>query len=352
MGSTNRCSKQTAAAGFLTPRANKAQCRKGRGFFAFFVLFIAIRGAGVSAQSAGTAGGVPPSVLTGTEIQNIEKNLEKSGLSGAERRGLLIRLAQIQELAGNIEAAAQHWAAAAVAEPGKRDDLSLVKGAYCLAAMGEWDRAGAAAKTVALAGQAGPALFLARYVAAQAEAFGSGELTALTALADAPGYVSRRPAIYYTLWKISGAGPAAEGAEPWKNRLIAEFPRSPEGRIAAGAKGAAEAVPAAMWLFFPGRREISLETAALPAAPAANPATPAANPAAAGRGALQTGLFGNEANARKQAERLRAAGFTPAVSTRRVNGTDYWAVNVPPGQDTGQTILRLKDAGFESFPVF
>jgi hypothetical protein len=67
---------------------------------------------------------------------------------------------------------------------------------------------------------------------------------------------------------------------------------------------------------------------------------------------LQTGLFGNEANARKQAERLRAAGFTPATTKRQVNGADYWAVNVPPGQNMSQTILKLKDAGFEAFPVF
>jgi hypothetical protein len=309
------------------------------------VVYITVQGAAVFAQSAGS-----PGVLTGTEIQNIEKNLGKSGLSGAERRGLLIRLAQIQELTGNIEAAAQNWAAAALAEPGKPDHLSLIRGACCLAAMGEWDRAASAAKTVLLAAQAGPAFFLARYVAAQAGAFGSGELSALTALAEDPGYISLRPAIYYTLWKISGAGPAAEGSERWKTRLIAEFPRSPEGRIASGA----EAAPSAMWLFFPGRGEMSLETAALPAAPAAPPAptAPAANSAASGQGILQTGLFGNEANARNQAERLRAAGFSPAVTQRRVNGTDYWAVSVPPEQDMGRTILRLKDAGYESFPVF
>jgi hypothetical protein len=315
----------------------------------FFCAVFAVLPGFVRAQSSNTAS---PGVLTGTEIQNIEKNLGKTGLSGAERRDLLIRLAQIQELTGNIEAAAQNWAAAAVAEPGKRDDLSLIKGAFCLAAMGEWDRAGAAAKTVLLTGRAGPALLLARYLGAQVEAFGSGGLAALTALAADPDFVSLRPAIYYALWNLGGAAP--EG-ERWKNRLITEFPGSPEGRIAAGAGGAVEALPAPLWVFFPGRGGITLETAAPPgasvsAAPSV-PAAPVSVPAPA-QGVLQTGLFGNETNARKQAERLQGAGFTPAVSKRRVNGTDYWAVNVPPGQDMGQTILRLKDAGFESFPVF
>ncbi|MDR0623094.1 MAG: SPOR domain-containing protein [Treponema sp.] len=313
-----------------------------------FCAILAVFPGFVRAQSSNAASQGAP---MGTEIQNIEKNLGKSGLSGAGRRDLLIRLAQIQELTGNIEAAAQNWAAAAAAEPGKRDDLSLIRGAFCLAAMGEWDRAGAAAKTILLTGQAGPALLLARYLGAQVEAFGSGDLAALTALADDPGFVSLRPAIYYTLWNISKAAP--EGPERWKNRLITEFPRSPEGRIAAGGGGAVDILPSPLWLFFPGRGGIALETAAPPgtSAPAVSASVPAASPAS-GQGVLQTGLFGSEANARKQAERLQAAGFTPALGKRRINETDYWTVNVPPGQNMGQTILKLKDAGFEAFPVF
>jgi hypothetical protein len=52
------------------------------------------------------------------------------------------------------------------------------------------------------------------------------------------------------------------------------------------------------------------------------------------------------------ADRLRAAGFIPEVGTRVVNGASYWSVTVPPGDDSSVTTLRLKDAGFESFPVF
>jgi hypothetical protein len=260
-------------------------------------------------------------------------------------------LAQIQELAGNIEAAAQNWTAAAAAEPGKRDDLSLIKGAYCLAATGEWDRARAAVNMVLRTGQAGPAFLLARYAGACIDAFGSGDVSPLSDLASDPDFAAMRPAVYYTLWKVTGA-------DRWKDRLLAEFPRSPEGRIAADAGGIVSAAPAAMWLFFPGRGGITLDTAdwssppvsAAPSAPAASAPVPVSP--APGPGTLQTGLFSNEENAQRQAGRLQAAGFAPALSRRRVNGTDYWAVSVPPGQDMSQTILRLKDAGFESFPVF
>jgi hypothetical protein len=52
------------------------------------------------------------------------------------------------------------------------------------------------------------------------------------------------------------------------------------------------------------------------------------------------------------AERLKAAGFTPLVSRRTVNGAEYWAVSVSAGSDMTAAIMRLKNAGFESFPVF
>jgi hypothetical protein len=67
---------------------------------------------------------------------------------------------------------------------------------------------------------------------------------------------------------------------------------------------------------------------------------------------LQTGLFGREENARILAGRLRGAGFAPLITTKTVNGTLYWAVGISPGKNHTETILLLKDAGFEVFPVY
>jgi cell division septation protein DedD len=67
---------------------------------------------------------------------------------------------------------------------------------------------------------------------------------------------------------------------------------------------------------------------------------------------LQTGLFGREENARVMADRLKKAGFTPVVSRRTVNGVSYFAVSVNASGDVNAVILRLKDSGFEAFPVY
>jgi hypothetical protein len=51
-------------------------------------------------------------------------------------------------------------------------------------------------------------------------------------------------------------------------------------------------------------------------------------------------------------ERLKSAGFTPALVRRPGESAEYWVVTVPAGQDINRTIAELKNAGFESFPVF
>lgn len=335
----------------------RSRRRKGRGGFPQF-------GALVFFLFAAAGPGAAHTQNLGAEIQGIEKSLENPGLSDAGRRSALTRLARLWELLGDLEAAARLWGEAA-AGPGGPDDLSLIRGAWCLAAMGEWDQARAAVTTVLLAGRPGPALFKARYLAALVEALGAGQYSALSALAENPSFADLKPALYYTLWKSQS--PSVEG-ESWKTRLLSEFPRSPEGLIAAAeaagsgktGPGNIRAAPTPLWLLLPGRQSLSAPgdsppAAAGPARPA--PAAPAsaetapAAPAPGGSSLLQTGLFSNRENAQKQADQLRAAGFSPLVVRRQVKGAEYWAVGVSPGQNMSQLTGRLKNAGFESFPI-
>jgi hypothetical protein len=262
----------------------------------------------------------------------------------AERHGILIRLAGLFRLLGDQESAARAWTEAAFAEPGGRDDRALVEGARCFAAIGEMDQAEAQTQTVLRTGRDPVSVRNARYLDAQIRAFRSGDFSALAALAEDPGYSDYKGAIYYTQWRLSG--------DPrYKTRLLTEYPESPEARIAGADGGAVSAAPMALWFLFPGRE------AAVPLAPAVaeDAPSPAALPresAGTAPAVLQTGLFSREENARALTERLRRAGFQPDIVRREVNGTGYWAVIVPAGTDMGLTIIHLKDAGFESFPIF
>jgi hypothetical protein len=342
---------------------------KRRFFFVLAALSLALFAPLLHAQNTGIA--------LGAEIQNLEKiTTSGSSATGSQKYDALVRLARLRELSGDIEGAAASWASAASAEAGKTDAAALVQSACCLAFIGEWEKAGAALGRAIPALSSGETLLRARYLEACVKAWNSSDASALVSLAENSEFAGLKPSVYYTLWKIVAgkpiASPAWGTAETWKSRLIAEFPKSPEARIAAAetpgngqTPSVITAKPGPLWIFLPGRAAVTVsDTIAAAPVPGASVAVPAQPPAASAvtveapstggssAKALQTGLFSRDANAQAHSERLKSAGFSSAVSRRMVNGAEYWVVTVPPGQDVNKTIMELKNAGFESFPVF
>jgi len=301
------------------------------------------------------------------EIQNMEKAVNKQGIQPEQRHETLIRLARLKQLSGDIEGAARNWLEAASAIPGNVDDDALFACASCLAAMGEWDRARTALEPLVLK------LQRARFLDTCIKTIQSDDASALAALADNPQYSPMRNEIYFMLWKIS----SGQAAESWRWKLLAEYPQSPEGRLAAGELSSTIIVkPSPFWLFASGLDSLPLSAETFTAAKSSssvipqNPAPPvsapvkestpapqvSASPASVSAQAavpasetakLQTGLYSQQVNAEMQMEKLRKAGFTPFLEKRN----EKWAVVVPASPDQGRTIRELRDAGFESFPV-
>lgn len=278
-------------------------------------------------------------------IKALEKKLS-SRLDPPEKNGAFRELARFMELSGNMESAARAWNEAALALPG-RDYDAFVRCAACLAAAGEFENAAAAAK-MGLLSQDSALRTKALLLVSQIEAFRSGNTESLRSFISEPVFMPYRPVMYYTIWKISGD-------ETCRAKLLGEFPYSPEALL---AKEEAIAVSTPLWLF-------GGAAAILAAKPVENPnqanqtnqsgqSSQTASPAEAESQALmlQTGLFSFEENAQAHAAKLRQAGFVPVVSAKTVNGANGWAVGVAPGQNPNKTILLLKDAGFEAFPVY
>ena len=177
------------------------------------------------------------------EIQNVEKIAAGKGISAAERHDAFVRLARLRQLSGDIEGAAKNWLEAAAAIPGNVDDDALLMCACCLAAMGEWDRASAALAPL-LAKSA-----RARFFDASIKAVKTGDVSMLGAIESDPQYSQMRSQIFFMLWKTSSAG----AAEIWRQRLAAEFPQSPEGRLASETASPAIIVrPSPFWLLMGG----------------------------------------------------------------------------------------------------
>lgn len=350
----------------------------------------------IAASEAATTLGAARSVLE----QNAPRLPQSEG-----RRKALASLARLLELAGDTASAADVWSAAAFSEQGRRDDPSLLESARCLAAVGEFEKASAAVRTVLLTGKDPQALFRARLLSAYIAAFvgDSGAPALLKALVEETDYAADAPAILFILDRICGDGDSGK-------RLIAQFPSSPEARVLArSTRIDLAAFP--LWFLSPGRAGVVVaapvgsstpnspggQTSSASSTPQSlpppvvggqssattasgggqTPTVVSASEAAEGQTSvppsqggqssaastkspregqtpilLQVGLFKSEANARALADRLVAKKFTAVLASRKVNGEEYWSVTVDGGSDPDNTTLKLKDAGFESFPLF
>jgi len=70
----------------------------------FTVAFFLVMGSGLYAQNTGPDG----SRQLGAEIQALEQRLA-SNIPAAERHGILVRLARLRQLSGNVSVAANLW---------------------------------------------------------------------------------------------------------------------------------------------------------------------------------------------------------------------------------------------------
>jgi len=272
--------------------------------------------------------------------------LEKLSLEPGERHKAFLDLARLHRLSGNSDSALKCLDGALAAVPG--DGLSHLERGRLLISMGEFEKAAESAAVLLSKSNEKKFFLEGRYMLAQIEAFRSGNIRLLTDLAEDKDFSDYRSGIYYTLWKL-GELPS------WKARLTGEFPQSPEAKI-AGAAVSQAMTP--LWVLYPGRDGLSLSmpiAATQPpvAAPSTsqNTAAKTSSPVIQSRTLLQAGLFSREENAGALAARIKKAGFEAQIQKRVVNGSNFWAVIVPGGNDTNVMIRKLKDAGFESFPL-
>ena len=176
-------------------------------------------------------------------------------------------------------------------------------------------------------------------------------LQAYTSLAS---MLDVRPAIYLTLWYVTGK-------EEWATKLKAEFPLSPEAYI---AKGNIQLLPAPFWYFVPknGVQMITAEGTMIKTIPAAeetssNKTSSEKQPVVAVAEIKdytvkeQLGLFREEKNAKALVETLSKKGFTAHImSETKPSGNKYYIVFV--GDDDNYTIgKKLKAAGFDCYPI-
>lgn len=166
-------------------------------------------------------------------------------------------------------------------------------------------------------------------------------LTRLRQYISNPHYAAFHPALLFTLWWFSNDDAA-------KKTLAGRFPNSIENAV---IQGKAELMPNVFWYLMPRSSEFvthfnkttqttsPLEKAAI--SPKQVSQTPLWH---------QTGFFQSETYAKRLCAELVRKGFSAIVRKEvRPNNSIYFAVLVKAEKNT---VLRLKDAGYESVPVF
>lgn len=295
--------------------------------------------------------------------------------SGPARRSLLLRWAAALELAGRWEEAATRYEEAAFAAPGQRDTDSLLAAARAWLAAGETDKALSILRVLGVASPEPSVRARALVLEGWARLIeGSAAEARLLAdrAASAPADRETLLAALTLLWAASEGSARSEAAA----RIGRDFPGTPEAAmVESGA-----VPPAAHWLLTPaggGNRPREAPAPGSPAAGASAPvgaggnAPPSAAPASPGGAlrppasappstavrpapiaAFQAGAFSEESNAVSLVRELKSKGFEAALERRERGGKPLWIVLVPAGPDSQSTLLRLKDAGYEAYPVF
>jgi cell division septation protein DedD len=300
--------------------------------------------------------------------------------SEAERR-LLLRWASLLELSGRWEEAASRYEEAAFAVPGRRDTDSLLASARDWLAAGETEKASAILKVLGVASADKKVQAKARVLEGWA-ALIAGRPEEAQAIADASAAEATvretQLAALVLLWASSNGSDRAAAAA----RISKGFPGSPEAAMVESG----EVPPAAHWLLTQAGGATRPASAPKPGSPiadfpasgAANPETkPEAKPASAPEpkavpegsaptkgaaepfdagssrvAAYQIGAFSEEGNATALVKELGKKGFPASIVRKDRGGRTIWSVIIQAGADADALLLRLKDAGYEAYPIF
>jgi tetratricopeptide (TPR) repeat protein len=279
-------------------------------------------------------------------------------LKAEDMQDLYVELASMQELLGRYEEASQSWEAAVAAQPGKGDPSWLLSAAACRLAIGDVETATALSKAVLLTTTSPRLITLAMLIEARAMIISGDTSGALARSKDALAVKSSG----LQAAALSMARDSSEGIErdSFINRLKSEYPGWPETQdplatisgwiklISIPSTGGETSTP-----IIPAASGSTRETASTNGS-ASSTDKQAEKERVAGSKPLyyQLGAFRDEANATLLSTRLVRAGFKPRTARKESETGILSIVYLDAGADPGRLMVALKDAGFESWPLF
>lgn len=160
-----------------------------------------------------------------------------------------------------------------------------------------------------------------------------------------------RPAIYLTLWYLTGD-------KSYSQQLASKYPKSPEAAI---VKGDVQLLPTPFWFFVPKSGEAEQGTGSYAdTSSSSGTSSSAANETSSSQGQSaasskttkwQLGLFKTQSNAKLLVDELKSKGFEAyTTSETRASGTTYNIVLVNEDK-SGNMADKLRNAGYDCYAV-
>lgn len=286
----------------------------------------------------------------------------------AERHRLLLDMAGLEEQLGLLDKAQIHYQSAAFTTGQRRDYHALYKSVLLLIDLGDYDQALLQARQVSEGSDSNTLTGKARLQ--QARIYQLQDRNA-TALETADELFHEKESLsadaLYLMWSIyANANLSREGdpekADSLEKELKARFPGSPEYQLASGKIRSTPTVESALGLRTPADKSETLTEAeeeqpmqnVTNTSPQDSDETAEEDTEKAKSRAIQTGSFRDADNAAYMQRELEEQGFKAMVVQADINGKRYYKVLVPIafGESEQELVLKLKEKGFEGYPVY
>ncbi|AEJ19284.1 SPOR domain-containing protein [Gracilinema caldarium] len=280
------------------------------------------------------------------DLEQYQKLVQTKDLPGPQKKAAWLSLAQLQVVNGEYMLAATGFTEAAFSVTGSRDDKALVKAAQCYLYAGDVEHASSHVKTLLLTSQDSQVIEEAQRLGLLIDIL-RGENNALQHLEQirqSSKSFEQKPILLYILYILTGK-------EEYADILKKNYTDSIETAMLENKRVVFKYSP--LWLL--RLSDVNLQpltdatsTVKVPE----NERTTQQEQKNSSEVLLQVGLFSQQNNAQQMADRLQKKGFTATIGKRTLKDTSYWVVTIPGGTHYNDTLMQLKDAGFEAFPLF
>ncbi|MBI9105557.1 MAG: SPOR domain-containing protein [Spirochaetales bacterium] len=281
-----------------------------------------------------------------TPEKAVERLLSSDGLSDEEYRSNLITAAEIKQLTGELTLAADLFKQASLAVKGNKDFTSLYRAALIRVETADYRTAEADLRAISTFSDDLSLRIRANVLSSRIKSYQNSTAEALDIISGILINNIELPMEAY-LWSIELAESALEGPE-YENFIRLYEEKKISEREAYSLENRIPGPDSVFGLITTPDIESQTDKTAAAPRPISEPDQSEITAVV-----IQIGSFLRMENAEDLKKTVALQGFAADIRIKSVNGSDYNVVVIPVGEnDTQSLIIKLKEKGFEGYPLY